>query len=78
MNVVGELHDNVWSHGKSTGFSMAQKFKVPYEEDYFIEFALADMGLGLRGEMIRAGKEVSSHEAAIEWCLKKVIPLSQI
>ena len=27
--VVGDLHDNVWSHGKSTGFSMAQKWKMP-------------------------------------------------
>lgn len=25
-SVIGELHDNVWSHGKSTGFSMAQSY----------------------------------------------------
>ena len=25
-HVIGELHDNVWSHGKSTGFSMAQYY----------------------------------------------------
>ena len=24
-DVVGDLHDNVWSHGKNSGFSMAQK-----------------------------------------------------
>ncbi|WP_230852450.1 hypothetical protein [Enterobacter asburiae] len=28
-HVIGELHDNVWSHGKSTGFSFAQRSAVP-------------------------------------------------
>lgn len=58
--VVGELHDNVWSHGKATGFSMAQTYQG------FIEFTLADQGFGLLGEMRRAGKIVNNHEDAIK------------
>ena len=67
--VVGELHDNVWSHGKDTGFSMAQKVKVG--DDYYIEFALADTGMGLKQEMERARRRVDSHQAAIEWCFQE-------
>ena len=44
-SVVGDLHDNVWSHGKSTGFSMFQRWKKPYStEDILFEFSLADCG----------------------------------
>jgi len=70
-NVVGELHDNVWSHGQSTGFSMAQKTKIPYEDDFYIEFALADKGIGLRAEMNRAKIPVDSDRNAILWCFEK-------
>lgn len=70
-NVIGELHDNVWSHGMATGFSAAQKHKVPYEEDYYIEFALADSGMGLKREMERAGKPVTNHQEAIHWCIQE-------
>jgi hypothetical protein len=69
--IVGELHDNVWSHGQSTGFSMAQKRRVPRSDDYFIEFALADAGIGLKSEMARAKRRVSSHREAIDWCLQE-------
>jgi len=69
--VVGELHDNVWSHGKESGFSMAQKSKVPYEEDFYFEFALADSGLGFLAEMKRTGTNVNSHKEAIEWCIQE-------
>ncbi len=71
MEVVGELHDNVWAHGKATGFSMAQKYKVPREDDTYVEFALADLGLGFMGEMHRSKKECSSHQEAIEWCIQE-------
>jgi hypothetical protein len=67
--VIGELHDNVWSHGKKSGFSMAQKSKIPYVEDFCFEFALADSGLGFLAEMRRAGKPVGTHREAIEWCI---------
>ena len=64
--VVGELHDNVWSHGRSTGFSMAQK-----NQDT-LEFALADCGLGFLRELKRVGlSNIDTHEKAIEWCIQK-------
>lgn len=73
IRVVGELHDNVWSHGKSTGFSMAQSISVPYSEgkDRLIEFALADNGLGFLQELSRAKIVVEDHQSAIEWCIQK-------
>lgn len=71
--VVGELHDNVWSHGKSTGFSMAQRTSVPNTQrlDNFIEFALADSGLGFLEELTRAKIVVENHEHAIKWCIEE-------
>lgn len=71
--VVGELHDNVWSHGRSTGFSIAQKWGVPYTngQDHYLEFSLADKGLGFYREMTRAGISVSSHREAIQWCIQE-------
>ncbi|AXI03866.1 hypothetical protein HYN46_14080 [Aquirhabdus parva] len=70
--VVGELHDNVWSHGKSTGFSMAQKWAVTGTNrgDYYLEFALADRGFGFLEEMKRSRKNyASTDQEAIEWCI---------
>ncbi len=69
LQVVGELHDNVWSHGKASGFSMAQKWMSPSRDDYFIEFALADCGIGFLEETKRAGLAMRSHSEAINWCL---------
>jgi hypothetical protein len=72
QEVVGDLHDNVWSHGKSTGFSMAQKWKNAVTgEDYF-EFALADRGLGFLREVRRVGMtDITTDAQAIEWCIQK-------
>lgn len=71
-DVVGDLHDNVWSHGKSTGFSMAQKWKKPYAtSEYCFEFALADCGLGFLGELQRVGLLFHDDEESIDWCVKK-------
>jgi hypothetical protein len=65
--VIGEVHDNVWSHGKSTGFSMAQIYS-----NGFIEFALADCGGAFLKELNRVGlNNIQSHEGAIEWCIQK-------
>ncbi len=61
-DVVGDLHDNVWSHGRASGFSMAQKWKVPREDDQYLEFALADSGLGFLRELRRVGMSVSGDE----------------
>jgi hypothetical protein len=73
FHVVGELHDNVWSHGLSSGFSMAQRTKVPRSEpiDYHFEFALADQGYGFLREMKRSGFDINSHKEAIEWCIRE-------
>ena len=40
-HVIGELHDNVWSHGKSTGFSFAQRSAVPHtqKKEHYLEFS---------------------------------------
>lgn len=70
-SVIGELHDNVWSHGKSTGFSMAQSYTEFGSDKRYLEFTLADKGFGLLGEMKRAGKLVANHQEAIEWCIKE-------
>ncbi|KJV08008.1 hypothetical protein [Methylocucumis oryzae] len=70
-NVVGDLHDNVWSHGKSTGFSMAQKWQDKSSCSYFFEFALADCGLGFLKELQSSsiGKHINTDKEAIEWCI---------
>ncbi|MFM8331584.1 MAG: hypothetical protein ACKN9T_07835 [Candidatus Methylumidiphilus sp.] len=70
--VVGDLHDNVWSHGKSTGFSMAQKWKkIGAKNDFIFEFGLADCGLGFLRELKRVGLAISNDNEAIEWCIKE-------
>ncbi len=71
IEVIGEVHDNVWSHGKSTGFSMAQIYTDPRSNTSFIEFTLADKGHGFLPEMRRVGKSVQSHRDAIEWCIQE-------
>lgn len=73
-HVVGELHDNVWSHGRSTGFSFALKSAVPHTQrtEHYLEFALADCGLGFLGELRRANfREIENHQQAIEWCIQE-------
>ncbi|UCQ55697.1 hypothetical protein DCF75_07645 [Edwardsiella tarda] len=73
-HVVGELHDNVWSHGRATGFSFAQKWAVPrtQRQEYYLEFALADCGMGFLRELRRAGiPGIDNHQDAIEWCIKE-------
>lgn len=63
-SVVGDLHDNVWSHGMATGFSMAQKYCGTR-----IRFALADHGKGFFREMKDAGLDPADDREAIEWCI---------
>jgi hypothetical protein len=70
-HVVGDLHDNVWSHGMDSGFSMAQKWKVPHCDDYYLEFSIADHGVGFLWELQRAKIPVQDDAAAIEWCLQE-------
>ncbi|BCL90672.1 hypothetical protein ACNRBV_23740 [Ralstonia pseudosolanacearum] len=71
IEVIGDLHDNVWSHGKSTGFSMAQLFARNGARER-CEFALADCGYGFLRELHRVGKsDITTHAQAIEWCIQK-------
>ncbi|HHR6224336.1 TPA: hypothetical protein ACS724_002850 [Providencia alcalifaciens] len=73
-HVIGELHDNVWSHGKSTGFSFAQRSAVPRtgKREHYLEFSLADCGLGFLRELRRANiPNVNTHEEAIKWCIQQ-------
>lgn len=70
-DLVGDLLDNVWAHGKSTGFSMAQRwtFQDGHGE---IEFAVADQGIGFLRELRRVGlTEVATDRDAIEWCIQE-------
>ncbi len=70
--VVGDLHENVWAHGRSSGFSMAQKWSAAwFGRDHYLEFALADCGLGFLAEMRRVGMHVASDREAIEWCIQE-------
>ncbi|QNH03772.1 hypothetical protein HNQ27_13655 [Pseudomonas sp. B11D7D] len=73
MHVVGELHDNVWSHGMDRGFSAANRAKSVKKGE--IEFALADTGLGFLGELHQSGVArkygITSDREAIEWCIQE-------
>lgn len=68
--LVGDLLDNVWAHGKATGFSMAQKWRDP-PEGFLFEFAVADCGFGFLRELQRVGMKISDDRAAIEWCIQR-------
>lgn len=68
LNVIGELHDNVCSHGAASGFSMAQY----YDGNSQLKFAVVDAGIGLLEELrLQKIQGISTHEEAIEWCIKK-------
>lgn len=65
-NVIGELHDNVCSHGKTFGFSMAQVYRER------IDFAISDLGGGFLKVLQRAGvPNINNDLDAIKWCLIK-------
>jgi hypothetical protein len=66
--LVGDLLDNVWAHGKSTGFSMAQKWRDP-PDGFLFEFAVADCGMGFLRELQRVGMPITNDRDAIEWCI---------
>ncbi len=69
--LVGDLLDNVWAHGKDTGFSMAQKWSNQHG-GFLFEFAVADCGLGFLRELKRAGiRDIETHQEAIAWCIQK-------
>ena len=69
--VIGELHDNVWSHGMCRGFSMVQRYNSNGHDE--MVFAIADTGGGFLRELNRIGgiAGVANHSQAIEWCIQK-------
>lgn len=68
--LVGDLLDNVWAHGKSTGFSMAQRWRDP-PDGFLFEFAVADCGYGFLRELHRVGKmDITNDKDAIAWCIQ--------
>ncbi len=85
-DVVGDLHENVWAHGRASGFSIAQRWKEsprnPPSNEYNIEFALADSGKGFLSEVQSVGLPIKTDREAIEWCIqeghstKKIQPTS--
>lgn len=68
--IVGELHDNVWSHAKSAGFSLFQKTHG-INGEVFLEFAIADRGYGFFRELKRVNIDVANDKEAIDWCLRQ-------
>ena len=65
--VVSELHSNVWDHGMSSGFSMAQRW--PKRGQF--EFAIADGGIGFLREIHRVGGAATNDAGAIDWCIQE-------
>jgi hypothetical protein len=74
-HVVGEMHDNVWSHGLNTGFSVAQRHAIKNGSGYAIEFSLADCGMGFLQELkrsrIASAKGIATDREAVEWCIQE-------
>ncbi len=68
--VVGELHDNVASHARGLGFSCAQVYNNR-DDSKRIEFAIADGGRGMLRNVRRVLPDMTSHAAAIKWCLER-------
>ncbi len=67
--VVGELHDNVPSHARGTGFSAAQVYST--DGNYRLEFAIADGGCGMLHNVQGMDSSVATDQEAISWCLQR-------
>ncbi|MEE4223200.1 hypothetical protein V2I93_18965 [Pseudomonas viridiflava] len=74
-HVVGEMHDNVWSHGLNTGFSIAQRHAIRNGHGYVLEFSLADCGMGFLDELKRSrtagANGIQCDRDAVEWCVQE-------
>ncbi|MFC3679393.1 hypothetical protein [Bacterioplanoides pacificum] len=72
LKAIGELHDNVSSHGSASGFSMAQFYKANSYYPAKVNFAVVDAGIGLLEELQRQKIQgVTTHQEAIAWCIQK-------
>ena len=67
IKVVGELHDNIFSHAEGLGYSMAQIYKGNTPR---VEFAVVDAGIGLK-RSVRAVKAVKTDQEAVALCIGK-------
>jgi len=67
--VVGELHDNVVSHAAGAGYSCAQTYKHGGQRR--VEFAVADLGIGMLSNVKKIVPNMESDLEAIKWCLRK-------
>ena len=65
--VVGELHDNVASHARGTGFSCVQCYDDATGTR--IEFAVADAGCGMLRNVKSQVPTLDGDTQAIRWCL---------
>jgi len=70
VGVVGELHDNVVSHAAGAGYSCAQTYKKRNGQRQ-VEFAVADLGIGMLSNVKKIVPNTKSDLEAIKWCLKK-------
>ncbi|GAA6136115.1 hypothetical protein NBRC116188_29050 [Oceaniserpentilla sp. 4NH20-0058] len=73
IGVIGELHDNVVSHSKGIGFSVAQSHPFyKYKQGRFLSFAIADNGIGFLSELkARKVADINTDQEAIAWCIVK-------
>lgn len=69
ITTIGELHDNVWSHGQGIGVSQAQIYSIKGKTH--IELAVADCGIGFFRELRSKGIRIDTCREAIEWCLEE-------
>jgi len=67
--VVGEMHDNVASHSRGVGFSIAQRYER--RGDDVIQFAIVDSGVGMLRNVKAVAPVVTTDEQAIDWCLQR-------
>ncbi len=67
--VVGEMHDNVASHSRGVGFSIAQRYERRGGE--VVQFAIVDSGVGMLRNVASVAPDVTSDERAIAWCLER-------
>lgn len=66
IDVIGELIDNVWSHGKALGYAVAQVSR----DD--IKFSVVDIGKGFKNVLQEANiSGIKSDIDAINWSIQK-------
>lgn len=70
LDVIGELHDNVVSHSKGDGYSMAQAYRRNNVIDNIV-FSITDNGIGFFDELKGKKIQVQSHQESIEWCIQE-------